>query len=218
MMKSTVLLAMTVLAPGLFLMQANSGSPVAVIDFERVVSEAPGGQEALDKLNMFANDQRAAIAKKQREADDLANKLRTQDRGLSDAARNQLNKDLQTAEASVQISADDAQKTLAQMRQDLLVPIEQKTAMAVSAYANEHSVKIVLDASVLQTGLVYVHDTADITTEIIRRIATDLENHREHASVQNDRFLKRNWLALDLRQDASAPPHACPAQMQALAK
>src|SRR5579862_750898 len=141
-MKSRVLLAMTALVPGLFLMQANGGSRVAVSDFERVVSEAPGGKEALDKLNTFANDQRTTIAKKQQEADDLVNKLRTQARGLSDAARTQLNKDLQTAEASVQTSADDAQKKLAQMRQDLLAPIEQKTAMAVSAYANEHSVKI----------------------------------------------------------------------------
>src|SRR5215472_11603563 len=127
MMKSTVLLAITALVPGLFLMQANGGSPVAVIDFERVVSEAPGGKEALDKLNTFANDQRTAIAKKQQEADDLANKLRTQDRGLSDAARTQLNKDLQTAEASVQTTADSAQTKLAQMRTELLSPIEQKT-------------------------------------------------------------------------------------------
>ncbi|HLH31702.1 MAG TPA: OmpH family outer membrane protein, partial [Terriglobia bacterium] len=153
------------------------------------------------KLNTFANDQRAAIAKKQQEADDLANRLRTQDRALSEAARNQLNKDLQTAETSMQTMADDAQKKLAQMRVELLAPIEQKTAMAVSSYANEHSVKIVLDASALQSGLVYVHDTADITTEIIRRIATDLENHHAHASLDPQKFLNRTWLATDLRPD-----------------
>lgn len=197
-MKSFVLLAAATLVPGMFLMQASGGSSVAVIDFERAVSEAPGGKDALDKLNSFAKDQSTAIAKKQQEADDMANRLRTQDRALSEAARTQLNKDLQAAEVSIQASTDNAQKQLTQMRQELLAPIEQRTAMAVSAYANEHSVKIVLDASQLGAGLVYVHDTADITTEIIRRIATDLENHREHASLQNDRLLKRNWLASDL--------------------
>jgi Skp family chaperone for outer membrane proteins len=94
-MKSFVLLAAATLVPGVFLMQASGGSSVAVIDFERAVSEAPGGKDALDKLNSFANDQRTAIAKKQQEADDIANRLRTQDRALSDAARTQLNKDLQ---------------------------------------------------------------------------------------------------------------------------
>jgi Skp family chaperone for outer membrane proteins len=204
-MKTTMMLAIAALVPGLFMMQANGGSPVAVIDFERAVSEAPGGKDALDKLNNFTNDQRAAIAKKQQEADDLANRLRTQDRALSEATRTQLNRDLQTAEASMQTMADDAQKKLAQMRTELLSPIEQKTALAVSAYANEHSVKIVLDASMLQSGLVYVHDTADITTEIIRRIATDLENHHEHASLGSERLLNRTWLKTDLRPDQAAP-------------
>jgi Skp family chaperone for outer membrane proteins len=203
-MKSTVLVAIATLIPGMFLMQANGGSPVAVIDFERAVSEAPGGKDALDKLSNFANDQRTAIAKKQQEADDLANKIRTQDRALSEAARTQLNKDLQTAEASVQTMADSAQTKLAQMRTELLSPIEQKTAMAVSAYANEHSLKIVLDASSLQNGLVYVHDTADITSEIIRRIASDLENHREHASVRPENLLNRPWFKVDFRRGDAA--------------
>jgi len=63
---------------------------------------------------------------------------------------------------------------------------------------SEHGVKIVLDSSALQGGLLYVHDTADITTEIIRRIASDLESHREHASLQNEGLSNRNWLKLDL--------------------
>lgn len=203
-MKTTVLVAIATLIPGMFLMQANGGSPVAVIDLERAVSEAPGGKDALDKLNKFANDQRTAIAKKQQEADDIANKLRTQDRGLNEATRTQLNKDLQTAEASVQTMADSAQTQLAQMRTELLSPIEQKTAMAVSAYASEHSVKIVLDASTLQNGLVYVHDTADITSEIIRRIASDLENHREHAGVDPEKLLNRPWFKVDFRHGSAA--------------
>jgi Skp family chaperone for outer membrane proteins len=202
-MKTSVLVAIGTLVPGLFLMQASGGSPVAVVDFERVVSEAPGGKDALDKLNKFTSDQRASIAKKQQEADDLANKLRTQDRALSETARTQLNKDLQTTEVTLQAMADEAQKKLAQMRTELLTPVEQKAAMAVSAYANEHSVKIVLDSSALQSGLVYVHDTADITTEIIRRIASDLENHREHASLNSEKLLNRAWLKADFSRNSA---------------
>src|SRR5262249_6538333 len=142
----------------------------------------------------------------QKEADDLANRLRTQGPALSEPTRTQLTKDLQTAQTSVQTMADEAQKQLAQMQQELLVPIEQKTAMAVSAYANEHSIKIVLDASALQNGLVYVHDTADITTEIIRRIASDLQKHRDlNASIVSDHVLNRNWLKFDLRIHKEAP-------------
>jgi outer membrane protein len=199
-MKTSVLVAIATLIPGLFLMQASGGSSVAVVDFERIITDAPGGKDALAKINAFTTEQRTAITKKQQEADELANKLRTQDRALSENARVQLNKDLQTAEVTLQTMADDAQKKLAQMRQELLTPVEQKAAMAVGAYANEHSVKIVLDSSSLQNGLVYVHDTADITTEIIRRIASDLENHRDHASLDSNRFLNRTWLKADFNR------------------
>src|SRR5438093_8122671 len=206
-MKTTVLLAMATLVPSVFLMQASGGSSVAVIDFERAVSEAPGSRDALDKLNTFRNEQMTAIEKKQKEADDLANRLRTQDRALSPTARTQLTKDLETAQTSVQTMADDAQKKLGQMQQELLAPISQKTAMTVSAYANEHSLKIVLDASALQNGLVYVHDTADITSEIIRRIAHDLQapgqldaslgprqDKKTLSERLNQRLLARTWL------------------------
>jgi Skp family chaperone for outer membrane proteins len=203
-MKTFVLVAIATLVPGVFLMQASGGSSVAVIDFERIVSEAPGGKDALDKLNAFSNDQRTAIAKKQQEADDIANKLRTQDRALSETARTQLNKDLQAAEVTLQTMADNAQKQLSQMRVELLAPVERKASMAVSAYASEHSVKIVLDSSSLQNGLVYVHDTADITTEIIRRIASDLENHRDHASLNSEKLLNRTWLKADFSRHSIA--------------
>src|SRR5215467_6065532 len=109
-MKTTLLLAIATLVPGLFLMQASGGSSVAVIDFERAVAEAPGGKDAIQKLNAFSSEQMTAINKKQEEADALANRLRAQDRALSEAARTQLNKDLQSAEASVQTMADEAQK------------------------------------------------------------------------------------------------------------
>jgi outer membrane protein len=201
-MKTTVFIAIATLVPGLFLMQANGGASVAVIDFERAVSEAPGGKEAMTKLTTFRNEQVTAIQTRQQEADALENRLRNQDRALNDVTRTQLTKDLQTAQASIQTMGDEAEKKLSQMRQELLAPVEQKTAMAVSAYANEHSLKIVLDASVLQNGLVYVHDTADITTEIIRRIASNIENHRDlDASLRSERLLNRKWFKFSIRPE-----------------
>jgi Skp family chaperone for outer membrane proteins len=94
---------------------------------------------------------------------------------------------------------EEADKKIAELRQNLIAPIEQKTAMAVRTYADEHGVKIVLDASTLQNGLVYVHDTADITTEIIRRIASDLQNPgQQNAALRSERHLNRRWLDFDI--------------------
>jgi Skp family chaperone for outer membrane proteins len=201
-MKTTVFFAIATLVPGILLMQANGGNSVAVIDFERAINDAPGGKDAITKINAFRNQQLTAIETKQKEVSALQERLRIQDRTLSDATRAQLTKDLQTAQASMQSIGDEGQKKLAQMQQELLDPVEQKTAMAVSAYASEHSLKIVLDSSAFPNGFVYVHDTADITTEIIRRIASNLENHRDlDASLASDRFLNRKWLKFSIRPE-----------------
>ena len=203
-MKTSLLLAITTLIPGVFLMQASGGSAVAVIDFERAVSEAPGGKDAITKLSNFQKEQLTALETKQREADDLENRLRVQASVLTEVRRTELTRDLQAARTTMQTMAEDAQRKLGQMRQELLVPVQQKTQMAVSAYAAEHSLKIVLDASALQDGLVYVHDTADITTEIIRRIASDLQTPRQQdASLRPQQFLNRNWLDFSLKASPS---------------
>jgi Skp family chaperone for outer membrane proteins len=204
-MKTTLLLAAATLVPGLFLLQANGGSSVAVIDFARAVSEAPGGKDAITKITAFQKERLTAMEGKQREADVLENRLRVQGIALAEAARTQLTRDLETARTEIQAMGQEAQQKLAQMEQDLLRPIEQKTSMAVTAYAAEHSLKVVLDASTLQNGLVYVHDTADITTEIIRRIASDLRTPGKlDASVEEQRFLNRKWLDFTIRPNAPA--------------
>jgi len=160
----------------MFLVQASGSPAVAVINFDRVVAEAPGGRDALTKLNAFSNEQRTAIEKKQKDAQDMQDRLLAQDRVLSETARAQLIRDLDAAQTSIQAMGDDAQKKIMQMEQDLLGPVQLKAANAVRTYAVEHSLKIILDASTLRDGLVYVHDTADITSEIIRRIALNLES------------------------------------------
>ena len=194
-MKTTSFLMAATLVPGIFLMQASGGPNVVVVDFERAVADAPGAKDAITKITAFRDEQLAALNAKQKEAAELENRLRVQERTLTEAARTQLARNLETTRTAIQSMGEAAQKKIAEMQQQLITPIEQKTAMAVSAYAAEHNVKIVLDAATLQSGLVYVHDTADITTEIIRRIASDLQNPaQQNASLRSQRLLERNWL------------------------
>ena len=197
-MKRTALLAVTALVPGLFLMQGTGSSSVAVLDFDRAVAES-AGKDAIQKLNTFAAEQRDGIQKKAKEAEDIQNRLRLQDRALSAAARDQLTKSLENAQIAVKKLSNEAEQKVDQMRQQLLGPAEKKTMDAINTYATEHSVKIVLDSSTLRNGLVYVHDTADITTEIIRRIAANLEKPNKQ-DARNANFVRqaahRQWITI----------------------
>lgn len=170
-MKGNVLLA-ALLVPGMFMMQSGVAA-VAVVDLDRAVANTQEGKDAISKLNAFRAERRTAIETKAKAASDLANRLRTQGRVITESAREQLAQQLDTAQTEIETMQEDAQNKLDQMTRDLLAPVERKTAAAVTAYATERGLKIVLDASTLQGGLLYVHDTADITSEIIRRIAAN---------------------------------------------
>jgi Skp family chaperone for outer membrane proteins len=199
-MKTIVFVAIATVLPGVFLMQASGGNAVAVIDFERAVSDAPGGKDAITKLTTFRDEQMTAIQNKQKQAAALEDRLRTQGTALNDTTRAQITRDLQAAQTSLETMTNEAEKKLGEMQQELLVPIQRKAAAAVATYATEHSVKIVLDSSVFQNGLVYVNDTADITTEIIRRIAADLKTPAtQDASAKIPRLLDRKWLDFTIR-------------------
>jgi len=93
----------------------------------------------------------------------------------------------------------EAQKKLDQMQDELLAPVEGKMTTAVNAYAAERGVQIVLNSSVLRNGLVYVHDTADITTEIVRRMAVNAkgmpprQDHESVAEQLHEQFASRKW-------------------------
>jgi len=204
MMKVRVLLAIASVIPGMFLVQASGGTTVAVVDFRRAVAETPDGKSAITKLTAFGTEQETAIKQKIKNADELENQLRTQTGVRSEAARAQLQRDLDAARANIQTMGEDAQNKFDQLQEQLLRPVQLRTATAVRGYATEHGLKIVLDASVLQDGIFYVHDTADITSEIIRRIASDLNRPQEqHASVSEtpqEKILHRTWNGVNFAQ------------------
>jgi Skp family chaperone for outer membrane proteins len=212
-MKTNALIAALMLVPAITMMQTSSVAAVAVIDFDRAVADTPEGKEAITKLNAFGTERRTAIQAKVKEATDLENRLRVQGTLLNDATKAQIAKDLAAAEASIQTMQEEAQNKLDEMRLQLLGPVEKKTLAAVNAYASERGLKVVLDASTLRDGLVYVHDTADITTEIIRRIAADMRKsgpqnafvlpQQDPAERLQRQFLRGDWFAEASREIAA---------------
>jgi Skp family chaperone for outer membrane proteins len=210
MMKVRALFAIAAVIPGMFLVQASGGTTVAVVDFRRAVAETPDGKTAITKLTAFGAEQETAIKQKIKDADELENQIRTQTGLRSDAARAQMQRDLDAARANIQTMGEDAQNKFDQMQDQLLRPVQLRTATAVRGYATEHGLKIVLDASVLQDGLFYVHDTADITSEIIRRIASDLnrpaEQHASLVETPQEKILHRTWNGVNFAQQI--PPQA----------
>src|SRR5262245_20352330 len=118
-MKTTSFLIAATLLPGMFLMQASGGPNVVVVDFERAVSDAPGAKDAITKITAFRDEQLASLNAKQKEAAELENRLRVQERTLTEAARTQLAQNLETTRTAIQSMGEAAQKKIAEMQQQL---------------------------------------------------------------------------------------------------
>ena len=203
-MKVRTLLAVAAVVPGMFLVQASGGATVAVVDFQRAVVDTPEGKSAVSKLTAFGTEQETAIQEKIKAAEALANQIRTQKGVRSDAAIDQMTRDLDAARANIQSMGEEAQKKFDQMQEQLLGPVQLRTANAVRGYANEHGLRIILDKSVLGDGLFYVHDTADITSEILRRLAADLSRpegqHAALAETPQQKIIQRAWNRVNFAQ------------------
>ena len=171
MRQVTLLVVISLLVPAALLAQApaNAGK-VAVIDFQAALAGNAMGKEAQDKLGAEVNRLQADMEKTQKSLDDAQNKLRTQANALSDTAKADLSRDIDRLTTDLQRKNDDAMKQIQDLQQELLRPIADRLQGVVDSYAKEMGYAVVFDVM----SIVWRAETADITTEIIRRFDASL--------------------------------------------
>ena len=111
---------------------------------------------------------------KQKNLQDAQNKLQTQDKALSDTAKADLSRQIDKLNTDLQRMNDDAQKDIGDLQQQLLRPIADRAQKVLQAYSAENGFSVVFDVSNQTNNIVYVQEVADITTEIIRRVDSEL--------------------------------------------
>ena len=145
-------------------------STVAVVDFEKAVVESAEGKKASDKFNATLKARQTDIEKKQKELEDQQKKLQNGARTLSDAAKGDVQKDIDRRTLELQRTNEDAQKELQTLRDELLRPIAERATAILNAMATEKSYTLVVDISNPENNVVWHNDKNDITGELIKRI------------------------------------------------
>ena len=145
-------------------------SKVAAVDFERAVVQCAEGKKASDKFNAAVQAKQTELAQRQKDIDDSTKKLQNGARTLSDAAKADLQKDIDKKTTELQRLNEDAQKELGTMRDELLRPIAQRATALLNAMAEQQGYTMVIDVSNPQSNVVFVNQKYDITEELIKRI------------------------------------------------
>jgi outer membrane protein len=149
---------------------APGAGKVAVVDFQRLVTENADGKKAQEKFTAELQKRQKEFEDKQKAMTEAQTKLQTGDKTLNDTAKSDLAKQVDRLNTELQRMNDDAQKELGELQQTLFRPIMEKAQAAVGTYSTENGFAVVLDSSAQASNIVHLDPVADITTEIIRRM------------------------------------------------
>jgi len=144
-----------------------AGAKYAFVNIQRIAAESGQGKalssrvQALNvqKVNEL-NDKNKALQTAQQKLDSGASVL-------SDAARAQLEKDIDRLQTDIQRFTDDAQKEVADLQNELQAEFQQKLGPVIQQVAQEKKLEILFSA--LDAGIIWADAGLDLTTEIIRR-------------------------------------------------
>jgi len=145
-------------------------SNVVVVDFERAVVESKEGKKASDKFNATLQAKQSDVERKQKELEDQQRKLQNGVRTLNDAAKNELQRDIDRRTTELTRINEDGQKELQRLRDELLRPIAERATALLNAMATEHAYTLVVDVSNPDTNVIYASEKNNITAELIKRI------------------------------------------------
>ena len=172
MRKLSLVVLIALLLPAALFAQAPAAAAgrVAVLDFQKAVTENSEGKKAQEKFITELNRRQKEFEDKQKAMTDAQTKLQNGDKALNEAAKADLAKQIDKWNTELQRMNDDAQKDLGDLQQQLFRPIAEKAQDAVKSYSSENGFAVVFDTSSQANSVIYRDDVADITTEIIRRM------------------------------------------------
>jgi outer membrane protein len=153
-------LAMTLTA------QAQQGK-VAVINIQGAIITTKDGQKAAKELNDKTQPKKRELEQKQNEINSLQDQLNKGQNTLSETAKNDLYKNIESKKKSLQREVEDAQADLEAEQNKVLGQLGQKILAVIERYARDNGYTMVVDVGNQNTPVVYASPSIDITKEVI---------------------------------------------------
>jgi len=169
------ILAITVLGAGMtgMAMAQAAASPssaptkVGVIQIQAALAATKEGQKAAAELETKLGPRKKELESRQAEIKDLQDKLQRGGNTLSDSAKEELTRNIDTKTKSYNRQLEDAQAELEAEQQKVVNALGQKMMAVIDKYAQQNGFAIVLDVSNQNTPVLYASNSVDITKDVI---------------------------------------------------
>ncbi len=144
-------------------------SKIGIINVQRAIVETEEGKKAQEKLKADFAPKVKELQAKQEELARLQNQLREQERALSDVARANLVRQIETKTKGFNRSREDFNSDGQQAQSEVLGKIGQKVLKVLGEYAVENGYHVVIEIGSPQTPVVWANRAVDVTDDIIKR-------------------------------------------------
>jgi len=142
-------------------------SKIAFVDMNAIAANSAAGKAASAKLKALNDQKLAEINEKNKALQAAQTKLNTGGSVLNDAAREELQKDVERMQRELQFAQQNAQAEINELNQDLQNDFGKKVVPIIQAIAEQKGLYAVFTT---ESGTAYVNPGLDITPEVVRRL------------------------------------------------
>lgn len=146
--------------------QAATGK-VGIINIQQAIVATKDGQKAAAELDSKAAPKRKTLEAKQNEINGLKDQLQKGSNALSEAAKQEIVRNIDSKTKSFNRDMEDAQAEVEQDQQKVLQDLGGRMMAVIDKYAKDNGFVLILDVSSPQTPVVFASNTIEITKDII---------------------------------------------------
>jgi outer membrane protein len=139
----------------------------AFVDMQAIASNSTSGKAASARLQTLTQSKQKEIDDKTKQLQALTTKRDTSVGVMTDAARQQVEKDIDRLQREIQFARSNAQADLQSLNNELMSDFQKKVAPVIEAIAKEKGLYMVFTP---ESGFAYVNPGLNITDEVIKRL------------------------------------------------
>jgi outer membrane protein len=144
------------------------GAKVAFVDFQRVAQESADGQASTAKINALVAKKQAEGAEKAKQLQLNQQRLSTSGGVMSDAARTQLEKDIERQQREGERFQQDAQAEINELQQELQLEFQKKLIPLLQQVSQEKGLQLLLSRA--DAGVVWWDPGLDLTADLVKKL------------------------------------------------
>lgn len=145
-----------------------AGAKIAFINPQRIFQESADGKAALTRVTALTQKKQTENGAKQKALQDNQTKLQSSGSVMSDAARGQLEKEIERQQLDLQRFQQDAQAEIQELQNEVQNDFARKVQPLIDQLAKEKGLHMVFNVN--DAGFAWVEPGLDLTSELIKKL------------------------------------------------